>query len=119
MNDSIFIILSTMYGENYGLYSIYEYVENNGLMKWSYIGNFGDREYYFIMPPVIQSIESGKLFFFPLATIVSGAYLEINMKFVNPIELWMKNKTLTRSLFAFSKDLRPNEETFALLILQI
>ena len=119
MNDSIFIILHGI--EVYtNLYSIYENVENNGIMKWSYICNFGETDYDFVMPPVIRSIEIGKFFFFPQETKTRPKPdRAINMTFVNPIELWTKNKTLTRSPFEFPKSLRPNNKTLALLILQI
>ena len=128
MKDSIFLILSTNNSpwDPWGkcdLYRIYENVENNGTMKWSYIGNFGETKYDLLMPPVIQSIESGKFFLFPqeIKGAIGGTESAINMKFVNPIQLWTKNKNLTQfwGQGEFPKSLRPNKESSTLFILQI
>ena len=129
MNDSIFLILKRRVDpyENGGRHRIYENVESNGIVKWSYIENFGptraqlqpnsgDAADRLFMPPVIQSIESGKFFFFPQETEANN---EININIFNPIELWTKNKTLTRSPFEFPKSLLPRTSYWAMFILQI
>ena len=98
MNDSIFLILSTNFApwdpcENCRPLRIYENVEKNGIMKWIYFGDFGEREYDFFMLPAILAIENEKFIFFPHEVKPSVSNRTINMISCKPIELWRKNKT--------------------------
>ena len=74
-------------------FEIYEYVEKNGTMELDKLGNYRDTCYRMFFPPVITPMENGKFIFSPQETMRIPRQ---NWSF-DPIEVWEKNETLTRS----------------------
>ena len=90
--DTIFLMVSQVRDRNYG---IFEYVEENGTLKWTHIADFGNtRNGYntLMLPQFIKPMKNGKFIFFP-----REAKIVRSTMFFDAIEVWEKNKTLTRS----------------------
>ena len=68
-------------------------------MKLDYLGNFRDTcnrgNYSMFFPPVIKPIDNGKFIFSPQDRTSIPSLFEIRS--FDAIEVWEKNKTLTRS----------------------
>ena len=94
-------------------YKIYEKIEENGILKWSYFGDYGqglnkkqpmNKDLHINLPPIINPIEDGKFIFFPQKTTTS--LLEEETMVIYPIELWETNNSSSRSLLRLPIDLR-------------
>ena len=99
-------------------YEIYEKIEINGILKWSYFGDYGQglhknqpskQDLHINLPPIINPIEDGKFIFFPQKTTTSGRSFAspwAETMILYPIELWETNNSSSRSLFRLPIDLR-------------
>ena len=90
---------------------IYEKIEKNEIKEWSYLGSFEKEDYNIFFPPIIKSFGDEKFIFF--AQNINKSDVRNNLKsitFFKLVELWKKNKTLSRSLVEFPIDLRKNIE---------
>ena len=90
--DTIFLMIVQIHERNY---DIFEYVEENETLKLTHVADFGNtRNGYntLVLPQVIKPMENGKFIFFPREAQI----VESTMSF-DAIEVWEKNKTLTRS----------------------
>ena len=119
-NDVIFLIIRLLPQGQYGHpLRVYEKVEEKGIIKWSFVANFGLKDYDATsFPPVIQPITDRKFYFFPeeIRTLYTSD-LKINF---NLLQLWNKNNTLTRSSLKFPTDTRQEiEYTTYTWILQV
>ena len=107
--DTIFLTISQLFPRNY---RIFEYVEENETPKWNYLAMFA-AENVMVFPQVIKPIDNGKFIFFPTET---EFYRQ--MRPVDALEVWEKNKTLTRSPLELTINFRKNL-TQSLFILQM
>ena len=127
--DLVFLIVDTNFSPlnpciNCLPLRIYEKVEKLGVKKWSYLGDFGNKDYDMDFPPIIKPVEDRKFIFFSQRIKTQDSNYQnrfISMRSFNSMELWKKNNTLTRSVLKFPIHLQQNIEnsTTRLWILQV
>ena len=110
--DTIFLMVRQMLARNY---RIFEYVEENETLKWNHLADFGNtRNGYstLVAPQIIKPMENGKFIFFSRETQIVRSVFSFDA-----IEVWEKNKTLTRSPLELPIDFKA--ETLSFWILQM
>ena len=98
--DTIFLMIVQIHERNY---DIFEYVEENETLKLTHVADFGNRRngYFLWLPQIIKPMENGKFIFFPREAKIVWQTISFDA-----IEVWEKNKTLTRSPLELPKDLQ-------------
>ena len=96
--DTIFLMISNVHD-----YGVFEYVEENETLKLTHVADFASTWNGYstlVLPQVIKPMENGKFIFFPRETQIVQWIITNRFKSTisfDAIEVWEKNKTLTRS----------------------